>query len=75
VCTASCFPPCSYNLDYYGIEPDAVFLLSVTINFDPFIMQVGRICVAGSQVWALASACKFERESLVQQFAWNSIHG
>ncbi len=34
------FHCCSYNLDYYEIDADSVFLLSVTINFDPFIMQV-----------------------------------
>lgn len=30
----------SYNLDYYSVTQDDTSLLSVTINFDPHVMQV-----------------------------------
>ncbi|KAI3432787.1 hypothetical protein D9Q98_010372 [Chlorella vulgaris] len=39
-----------YNLDYYEIDADSVFLLSVTINFDPFIMQMWTPLIAGAQL-------------------------
>jgi hypothetical protein len=32
---------CSYNLDYYSVTKEDTCLLSVTINFDPHVMQVG----------------------------------
>ncbi len=35
-------------MDYYGVQRDDVFLLTVTINFDPFIMQVGGLSWAKS---------------------------
>ena len=35
-------PPCarSYNLDYYSVTKEDTCLLSITINFDPHVMQV-----------------------------------
>lgn len=45
-------PPCPrrYNLDYYSVGTDDTCLLSVTINFDPHVMQVFTGLIVGARL-------------------------
>ena len=39
-----------YNLEHYGVDKDSVSMLSISINFDPSIMQIFTPLIAGAKL-------------------------